>query len=182
MNTLYIYKKKIINEEEKKKYKEILLIGYDLFIGIIENIRSNSKNINNSIEDYIEKYFNSSKENLYHYEIKKRCYRYRDLIVYAIDCSDIIRKLNMYKGNIKVTPIQFLVMDKLKKIYRLKDFNVVIKENNRYFIDEVGEGLLIKESIVENKFDIDKYTNNKKKILFVENGFHTDGKKTYKLY
>lgn len=182
MKVLQIYKNNGIEEVKNEKYKEILLIGYELFIGVIEDVKYNSESINKAIEEYIDKYFSEFEENLYHYETKKRRYRYKDLIMYTINCPLSIKNMVMKSKHIKIMPIQFYIMNKLKRICKLKDFTVVISDNNRYFIDEIENGLIIKESIVESDTLVNEQIDMKKKICWIKDGLYKCDNKEYKIY
>lgn len=169
-----VYKLDSLKKDIKKKRSgSFIILDEEIYIRIIEDNRK--KNLINIIKKEIKEEF-KSEDYLLHFDIDKK--RKKGL-VYAIKGGKRITPLIYNFKNIKVLPIQFLILKLLKKKINKKDFSALIEFNKTYYFIKSINGLLYENSIINNIDNIEKnidikgsfkYPFKMKNINLEENG------------
>lgn len=181
MKRLFLTANNELEQENIKKYKNIVLVGENLFISRLDNIPNNIKKINKCIEDHIFKLFKTDEENLFHYEKIKRSIKYTDLIIYTINYSRKLQLIFEKNSKIQIVPIQFYILKKIKRYIDMKKLILIINENNKYFVDYIENGVISKERVYDSYDEIGDI-NDEINFALVDNGICNIKNKKYKIY
>lgn len=163
----YIHKGKeyILSSHLKKKLtkifkREIFIMDEDIFI---KAYNYNEKNIEDFIEEKIQKDFIDNKELLYHYEEDKKNNK---VYLYALRGRKIE---NIINSKVKIIPIAFLIKDIVIKNKKCNNFIAILEINEDFYVIFVEDKNLIKYEFVSDVKSVDDILeNNTDKRIFID--------------
>lgn len=143
------------------KSRNIIVINEELFIKTF-SLKEGDKEVNK----FILESFGEDKDYLFHTIILKNRNK---VLVYVIKAGNRVDKLCRGAQNIKVTPIQFIIKNKLKKLIKKSQWTALIYILERYYLLECEEGILINSYMEESISNINEKISrlNKKDGIYI---------------
>lgn len=169
-NSTYDYLS-IIQEKNLLKRRIIIILDEDLYIKTL-NIDNNKKEITVKIQEIINAKFGFSEDYLFDYKFSKRK---KQLDLYAIKGGDRVDKLISKRIDVKVVPIQVHVFKLIRKIIKIRNFDIIFYFSGTYYYVSISENN-IKSTLLAQSKDIliNKLTN-----CILENSLYIDKKIKY---
>ncbi|MDD6795285.1 MAG: hypothetical protein PUE01_07760 [Clostridiaceae bacterium] len=128
------------------KKRRFFILGEGIYIKkIIKETKVNKEWIEKVIKDL----FGVNNNFLFHYEIKKRY-----VFFYGITKANIVSKLSMGAERVIVEPIQIYIVRKLNKKIKDKKWTLIFCLNDKFYLCNIEDGILIYEKIYVNSSDI----------------------------
>ena len=143
------------------KNRNIIVINEELFI---KTLYLNHKENYEKINKFIAESFGEDEDYLFHTIIIRK-----KAIIYVIKAGNRVNKLCRQAKNIKVTPIQFIIKDKLKKFIKKSTWTALIYIFKTYYLLTCEENIIINSYIGENiNFINDKLMElNNEEIIYI---------------
>ncbi|MBX7352610.1 hypothetical protein K4H33_01040 [Clostridium chauvoei] len=133
------------------KNLEIIIIGEPLLIKIYD-FNKDDKNLEEFIEENLEKEFLVNSDMLFHYEYFKK----NNLVyIYSIKRGLTVEKLSKDAKKLKVIPIQFLIKDLInRKFKKYKDIISITKFRDIYYLTSIKNKMIVDCDILDINKDI----------------------------
>ncbi len=132
-------------EIQKSKSGNFIILDEEIYIKEYNTIKI--REIKCIINNEIKQEFNSD-DYLIHFSID---YKDKKTFIYAIKGGDKIIPFLDYIKKIKVIPIQFLILKRIRKNIKKKNFESIIEVNDKYYYIEVKNNIIIKNLLLKSK-------------------------------
>lgn len=137
----------IKTEIQKSRSGDFIILDEEIYIKEYNTIKI--REIKRIINNEIKQEFNSD-DYLIHFSID---YKEKKTFIYAIKGGDKIMPFLDYIKKIKVMPIQFLILKRIRRNIKKKNFKSLIKVDDKYYYIEVRNNIIIKNLLLKSKED-----------------------------
>lgn len=132
---------------KRNRSGNFIILDEEIYIKEYNTIKI--KEIRYIIENEIKQELNSD-DYLIHFNID---YKNKKTFIYAIKGGDKIMPFLDYIKKIKVTPIQFLILKRIRRNIKKKNFESIIEVNDKYYYIKVKNNIIIKNLLFTSKED-----------------------------